>query len=330
MKRKLSALLTALLLLAVPLAACKKDGAKIRLCEVTHSIFYAPLYVAMTNGYFADEGLSVELSNGGGADAVMAAIASDSADIGLMGPEATIYCHVGGQRDYPVIFGQLTARDGSFLIGRTDEKATFAWSSLEGKKLIAGRKGGVPAMTLEYVLKNNGVSISAETFDTSVAFNLTAGTFEGDKSYDYCTLFEPVASEFEAAGKGYVIASVGEESGEVPYTAFSAKKKYIDADPARAEKFLRAVVRGYKYLRDNTPDIVAAALVPQFPDTPAASIAAAVTRYLEVGAWAATPVMGKTAFERLQDIMTAAGELTDRADYSLAVRNDIAEKVSAE
>ncbi len=328
MKKKLFTVLLTVLCFCMPAVACKKNDNKIRLCEVTHSIFYAPLYVAMTNGYFADEGLEIELTNGGGADAVMAAITSKSVDIGLMGPEATIYCHVGGQKDYPVIFGQLTKRDGSFLIGRTDEKDTFEWSSLQGKKIIAGRKGGVPAMTLEYVLRANDVEITTENFDTSVAFNLTAGTFEGDKSYDYCTLFEPTASEFEAAGKGYVVASVGEDSGEIPYTAFSAKKSYIEKNPERAEAFLRAVVKGYKFLRDNSSDVVAEALSPQFPGTPLESIAASITRYLEIDAWSTTPVMSKEAFDRLQDVMESAGELTERADYNVAVYNDIAKKVT--
>lgn len=328
MKRKTLCLLLSAFLICLPFTGCQNNKNKIRLSEVTHSIFYAPLYVAINNGYFADEGLEIELTNGGGADKVMAAITSKSVEIGLMGPEATIYCHVGGQTDYPVIFGQLTKRDGSFLVGRTDEKDTFKWPSLQGKKIIAGRKGGVPAMTLEYVLKQNSVTINPNLFDTSVAFNLTAGTFEGDKSYAYCTLFEPTASEFEAAGKGFVVASVGKESGEVPYTAFSAKKSYIDKNPETVEKFLRAIVKGYKFLRDNTPDAVAEALASQFPSTPLASISASVTRYLEIDAWSTTPVMSKASFERLQDIMVSAGELTERADYSVAVYNDIAKKVT--
>lgn len=183
-------------------------------------------------------------------------------------------------------------------------------------------------MTLEYVLREHGVEITEENFDTSVAFNLTAGTFEGDKTYEYCTLFEPTASEFEAAGKGYVVASVGEAGGEIPYTAFSAKKSYIDDNPERVEAFLRAVVKGYKFLRDNSPDIVAEALSPQFPGTPLESISASVTRYLEIDAWSTTPVMSKASFDRLQDVMESAGELSSRADYNVAVYNDIAKKVT--
>ena len=183
-------------------------------------------------------------------------------------------------------------------------------------------------MTLEYIFRANNVEITEENFDTSVAFNLTAGTFEGDTSYDYCTLFEPTASEFEAAGKGYVVAAVGEASGEIPYTAFSAKKSYIDEKPERIEAFLRAVVKGYKFLRDNSEDVVAEALAPQFPGTSLEFIAASITRYLEIDAWSTTPVMSKEAFERLQDVMESAGELDTRADYSVAVYNDIAKKVT--
>ncbi len=328
MKKRLFALVLSIFCICLPFSGCSNKN-KIRLCEVTHSIFYAPLYVAMTNGYFAEEGLSIELTNGGGADKVIAAITSKSADIGLMGPEATIYCHVGGQVDYPVVFGQLTQKDGSFLIGRTDEKADFNWSDLEGKKIIAGRKGGVPAMTLEYVLEQNGVSIVKSLFDTTVAFNATAQTFIGKTQYDYCTLFEPAASEMEASGNGYVIASVGEESGLVPYTAFSAKKKYIDKDPERIEKFLRAVVKGYEFIKNNSPEDVAPALQPHFASTTLKGIADSVKRYLEIGAWSETPVMEEESFERLQDIMSNAGELDVRADFSKVVYNDIALKFPA-
>lgn len=330
MKKRIATFLLSLTML-FPLAACgEKDGlTKIRLSEVTHSIFYAPLYIAINNGYMEEAGLSIELSNGGGADKVMTAIASNSADIGLMGPEATIYTHIEGKRDYPVIFGQLTKRDGSFLVSKKSEP-DFKWTDLENKHVLAGRAGGVPAMTLQYVVNNAGLFHGENiNFDTSVAFDLMVGAFEGSDEYDYCTMFEPTASEFVAAGKGYIVASVGEASGEVPYTAFSANKSYLDKNAAVAEKFLAAVVKGYKYMCDNTPETVAKSLAPSFTGTPEASIAASVKSYLKIDAWAATPVMSEADFNRLQDIMENAGTLPTRADYSLAVDNAIAKKVSA-
>lgn len=329
MKRKITAILTAAALAAFPLAfvGCGENGkTTIRLCEVTHSVFYAPLYIAINNGYFGDENIDLKLSNGGGADKVMTAVISGSAEIGLMGPEATIYCHVEGQRDYPIIFGQLTNCDGSFLVGRNPEP-DFDWSKLEGKHILAGRAGGVPAMTLQWVLNQNGVSTDSELFDTSIAFDAMVGTFESDKSIDYTTMFEPTASEYVSLGKGYIVASVGAAAGAVPYTAFSAQKSWLNKNGAVAESFLRAVCRGYQFMSENTPETVAKSLAPSFVGTSETSLAAAVKSYLEINAWTKTPVMEKSAFERLQDIMENAGTLTTRADYSLAVDNTIANKV---
>ena len=331
MKKKLTALFTALTLLLCPmsLAACGDDGTTVRLCEVTHSIFYAPLYIAVNNGYFKDENINLKLSNGGGADKVMTAVISGSADIGLMGPEATIYCHVEGQRDYPVIFGNLTMRDGSFLVGRNPEP-DFDWKNLAGKHILAGRPGGVPAMTLQWVLNNNGVDTDTPLFDTSVAFDAMVGTFDTDKSVDYTTMFEPTASEYVALGKGYIVASVGEASGEVPYTAFSAQKSWLKKNNKTAKAFLRAVLRGYQFMTENSPETVAKSLVKSFPGTSETSAAAAVKSYLSIGAWAQSPVLEKAPFERLQDIMENAGTLSSRADYSLAVDNTIASELVEE
>lgn len=242
--------------------------------------------------------------------------------------EVSLYCHVGGQKDYPVVFGQLTKRDGSFLFGRKDEKQTFDWSSLKGKKLIAGRTGGVPAMTLQYVLNQNGVTTTdPKLFDTSVAFNLTAPTFEGDKSYDYCTLFEPTATDLELGGKGYIVASVGKESGEVPYTAFTAKKSYVKKNTEKCEKFLKAVMKGYEFIKNSKSSDIALSLKPQFESTSLESIASAIESYLAIDAWCSSPVMEKSSFDRLQDIMENAGELSARVDFDKAVFNDIAKKL---
>ena len=332
MKRKLTALITALALAVIPLSlsACDDSGkTTVRLCEVTHSIFYAPLYIAINNGYFDEENIDIKLSNGGGADQVMTAVISGSADIGLMGPEATIYCHVEGQRDYPIIFGQLTKRDGSFLVGREPEP-NFDWSSLAGKHILAGRAGGVPAMTLQWVLNQNGVNTNTSNFDTSVAFDAMVGTFESDKSISYTTMFEPTASEYVALGKGYIVASVGKASGDVPYTAFSAQKSWLNKNNGTAKAFLRAVLRGYKFMTENTPETVAKALVKSFPGTSETSAAAAVKSYLDIDAWAHTPVMAQEDFDRLQTIMENAGTLSSRADYNLAVDNTIARELVQE
>lgn len=322
-------MLCVLLIIAVPFCfvGCKKDDSTttIRLSEVTHSIFYAPLYIAINNGYFKDAGIEIKLSNGGGADKVMTAITSKSADIGLMGPEATIYCHVNGQKDYPVIFGQLTQRDGSFLVGRTDEP-NFKWSDLKGKHILAGRPGGVPAMTLQYVIEKTGnLSLDDLNFDTSVAFDQMVGAFEGSTQYDYCTMFEPTASEIVAAGKGFIVASVGEASGDVPYTAFSASKSFLNNNRELVKNFLAAIVKGYEFLVNNSPETVAEALMPSFEGSNKTYIASSIKRYLDIDAWCHTPVMTKASFDKLQDIMENSNNLSSRADFSVAVDNSIAE-----
>lgn len=235
-----------------------------------------------------------------------------------------------GQRDYPVIFGQLTQRDGSFLVGRNPEP-DFEWSSLAGKHILAGRPGGVPAMTLQYVLNEHGVSTSdGKLFDTSVGFDAMVGTFESDKSIAYTTMFEPTASEYVKSGKGYIVASVGEASGNVPYTAFSAQKSWLTENNDTAKAFLRAVLRGYTFMTENTPEVVAESLEKSFVGTSRESIADAVKSYLKIQAWAETPVMSKASFDKLQEIMENAGTLKERADYNLAVDNTIAQELVKE
>ena len=313
--------------LPVTLTGCQQSGTVIRLNEVTHSIFYAPLYVAINNGYFEEEGITIELTNGGGADKVMTAIASKSADIGLMGPEATIYCHVEGQKNYPVIFGQLTQRDGSFLVARTEQK-DFKWSDLKGKHILAGRRGGVPAMTLQYVVENKGgLSLDELNFDMDVAFDAMVGAFEGDKSIDYCTMFEPTASDFVKAGKGFIVASVGEAGGDIPYTAFSASKSYLSENRELVKKFLSCVIKGYEFIKNNDSMIVAESLVKSFDGTSKELIAASMESYLAIDAWCSTPVMSEASFNRLQDVMENSGNLTGRADFSVAVDNSIAKEL---
>lgn len=332
--KKLCLLLVALIsVFSFTLFGCgnsnQNELTKIRLNEVTHSIFYAPLYVAINNGYFEDDGIEIELTNGGGADKVMTALLSNDADIGLMGPEATIYVTEGGAKDKPVVFGQLTKRDGSFIVAKNNY-TNFTLNDLKGKEIIGGRKGGVPAMTLEYAIKQAGLSIGTGANEvnlrTDVAFNLTASVFDSTDA-DFCTLFEPTASEL-CANKGYsIVASVGTVSGEVPYTAFTAKKGFLEENEKLAERFLRAVYRGYKFLLKASVDEIKASLKPSFSGISDESIVKSIQSYIDVDAWVDNPAMTKQAFDRLQDIIISAGELDKKVEFNSVVDTKIANKV---
>lgn len=320
------ATLVAVCITLFPLVGCNGDGdklTKIRLNEVTHSIFYAPLYVALENGFFEDEGLKIELTNGGGADKVMTALLSGDADIGLMGVEASIYVYLEGKKDVPKIIGQLTKRDGSFLVSRKPEP-DFKWKNLENKEIIAGRTGGVPAMTFEYVVNKHGLYNGQNvTLNNDVAFNLMGPSFESGVG-DYTTLFEPTASEYERAGKGYIVASVGEESGEIPYTAFTALTGYIEKNPETIKGFLRAIYKAIKFMAETDDKTLAQSLVKQFPDTSLNSVSTALESYKKIDAWTTHMAMSKTAFDNLQNVMENAGELERRIDYSLITDNSFA------
>ena len=318
MKKILAAILCALFAV-LPFAACTEggDGKTIRLNEVTHSIFYAPLYAAEALGYFEEEGITIELTNGGGADNVMAAVLSGGADIGFCGPEAALYVLIGGSDDVPTVFGQLTKRDGSFLVSRVDEADTFDWAtSLKGKEILAGRPGGVPAMTFEYVLNQNGLYDGTNvTMNYDVNFNYMTAAFESGIA-DYCTMFEPVASDYEAAGKGYVVASVGEESGEVPYTCFIAKESWLEKNDETADGFLRAVMRAIAYVKTESSAECAKLLAPYFDGTSEAALATSLDSYKAIDAWQEDMTMTEDAFGRLLDIIDNAGELERRAELA--------------
>ena len=307
---------------------CEKKNV-IKVNEVTHSIFYAPFYVAINNGYFEDEGYKIELTNGGGSNVSMTALISKNADIILAGPETVVYVVNDGKENAPVVFGQLTKRDGSFLIGRTPEP-NFEWSDLEGKEVIGGRRGGMPAMTLQYIMENNGgltLGENGTNLNLDVAFDMTVGAFEGGQG-DYVTMFEPTASEYVKAGKGYRIASVGEASGEVPYTAFIAMQSFLDKQGDKAEKFLRAVMKGYEYVMTASLDDVAKALQPSFTTTSIESIKDSIESYKSIDAWNATPVMSESAYNNLITIMMNAGELDNFVDFNKVVNNSIANKIA--
>ena len=328
MKKSLIAVFAAALAaLAIPfsLAGCGGSDEVLKINEVTHSVFYAPMYLADALGYYEEEGFEVEFTNGGGADNTMAAVLSGSADVGFCGPEAALYIAIGGSSDSPKVFGQLTKRDGSFLVARTPEP-DFKWSDLEGKEILAGRKGGVPAMTFEYVIEELGVNAS---LNYDVDFNYMTAAFESGIA-DYCTMFEPTASDYEAEGKGYIVASVGEQSGEIPYTCFAAKESYINENPEKIEGLLRAVTKATKFVMENDAATVAEYLVPYFDGTSEESLANSVQAYKDIDAWVANMAMEEAAFTRLQDVIENSGELERRVDFDELILTDVAQKVYEE
>ena len=303
------------------------DLTTIQLNEVTRSIFYAPQYVAIANGFFEEEGLNIEITTGQGADKVMTAILAGQSDIGLCGPEAAIYVYNEGKEDYVEVFAQLTQKDGSFLVSK-EPTDNFSWTDLVGKTVIPGRKGGVPYMTLEYVLKQNGINPQTDlVLDDSIKFDLMAGAFTGGDA-EYVTLFEPTASMTQDAGKGYVVASVGEAAGEVPYTAYCAKKSYIGTNPEIIEGFTRAIYKGEQWVKEHTALEVAEKIQEFFPDTTIESLENSVQKYKDIDAWKQDPALKEEAFNKLQEIMTEAGELEKQAPYDKVVNNYYAEKVS--
>ena len=306
-------------------AGTEAKNVTVRLSEVTHSVFYAPQYVAMSQGFFADEGLDIELSNGGGADKVMTAVVSGGADIGLAGPESCIYIHAQGKDDLPVIFAQLTKRDGSFLVGRSNE--AFDWNDLRGKTIIGGRKGGVPEMTLEYVLRQHGLEPQVDVIvDTSVQFNMMAGAFTGGQG-DYVTLFEPAATQVVNAGQGYILCSIGAESGAIPYTAYFASRNYTAEHDDVIAAFCRAVAKALDWVESHTDREVAQAIIGQFPDTDLDTLEAVTARHRQIGAWNTPLTMEQASLERLETVMTQAGELTKAqwVDFNGLVDNHWAE-----
>lgn len=298
----------------------------IQLNEVTRSVFYAPQYVAIANGYFEEEGLELEITTGQGADKVMTAILAGQSDIGLCGPEAAIYVYNEGKEDYAQVFAQLTQKDGSLLVSK-EPFENFKWEDVKGKTVIPGRKGGVPYMTFEYVLKQNGINPETDVnLDDSIKFDLMAGAFTGGEA-EFVTLFEPTASMTEDAGKGYVVASVGEAAGEVPYTAYCAKKSYIEENSEIIEGFTRAIYRGEQFVEQHSANEIAEIIQDFFPDTTVDSLTKSVLTYKDIDAWKENPILKEEAFDKLQLIMTEAGELDKKAPYEMIINNSFAEKV---
>lgn len=296
----------------------------INVSEVTRSVFYSPQYVAIQKGFFEKYGMKIELTTGQGADAVMTSVLSNQVDIGFAGPEASIYVYNEGKEDHTEVFAQLTKRDGSFLVSKT-KTDNFNWNDVRGKTVIPGRKGGVPYMTLEYVLKQNGINPQTDLIlDDSIKFDLMAGAFSSGEA-EYVTLFEPTASMTEMQGKGYVVASVGEASGEIPYTAYFAKKSYIEKNPETIQGFTNAIYEGQQWVKEHTAKEIAESVQSFFPDTDLEMLETAIQSYKNIDAWNETPVLTKESFEKLEDVMIEAGELLNKVPYEKLVNNSFAE-----
>lgn len=290
------------------------DLTPVTLNEVAHSIFYAPQYVAIELGYFKEEGIDLTLVNGAGADKVMTALISGDANIGFMGSEASIYTYANGSQDYAVNFAQLTQRAGNFLVAREPD-ASFSWDKLVGKKVLGGRAGGMPQMVFEYILKKNGIDPKTDlVIDQSINFGLTAAAFTSDNS-DYTVEFEPFATGLEIEGNGYVVASLGKDSGYVPYTAYCAKKSYLEKNPETIQKFTNAIQKGMDYVNSHTAEEIAKVIQPQFKETELEKITMIVERYKDQDSWKGDTVFEKESFDLLQNILEEAGELPGRVPY---------------
>ncbi len=325
--KKISFILILVIVLTLGLTGCKKETElkPIRLVEVTHSLFYTPQYVAITQGFFEEEGLKVELINGKGADKVMAALLSNEAEIGFMGPEASVYVYNQGRDNYVINFAQLTQRDGSFLVGR-EKDDNFTFDKLKGKTIIGGRKGGMPEMTLEYVLKNNGLKLGEDIIvRTDIQFDVMAGAFVGGEG-DYVTLFEPVAATLEKEGKGYVVASIGKEGGYIPYTCYSATKEYIEKNKDVIQKFTNAIYKGMVWVQEHSSEEIADAVIPQFPDTDKEVLITLIERYRDQDSWKPDLIITEDGLNHMMNIMESAGELDKRADYEKIVTTEFAKK----
>lgn len=294
---------------------------RVTLAEVAHTIFYAPQYVAINNGYFEEVGIDLEVTLANGADAVMSAVLSGDVDIGFSGTEATIYVYNGGEKDYVQTFAGLTKRDGSFLVSRTKYE-NFKIEDLKGKTVIGGRKAGMPEMTFEWALRENGIDPKKDlTIDTSIAFAAMQGAFIGGTG-DFVTLFEPNALSVEQNGYGYVVAYIGELGGEVPYTAYNAKKSYIEKNKDIIKNFTTAINKGLEFVKNNDSKKIAECIIGFFPDTSMNDLIKIVDRYKQGDAWKENITINKEEFKHIQDIMIASKELDSYVDYNKLIYSE--------
>lgn len=333
MKKKLScflALSLGLILVFSQMTGCQgkqdsSDLTPITLSEVAHSIFYAPMYVAIEKGYFEEEGIDLTLVNSAGADNVMTALISGEADIGFMGSEASIYVYAQGQDDYMVNFAQLTQRAGNFLVAK-ENVSDFQWEDLKGRSVLGGRAGGMPQMVFEYILKKNGIDPSEIQIDQSIAFGNTAAAFIGSDAYDYTVEFEPFATSLEQEGEGFVVASLGEASGYVPYTAYCAQKSYMEANPEIIQSFTNAIQKGLDYVNSHSAEEIAKEIQAQFAETDEEALIAIVSRYQAQDTWKGDTIFEENSFTLLQNILEEAGELTERVPYQDLVTTEFSKK----
>ena len=328
MKKIIFSLIIFLIIILVALGILSNEKEKsnlksITVAEVAHSIFYAPMYAAHSLGYFEDEGLNVDIILTSGADAVAAAVMSEDAEIGFCGSEQSIYIYNGGEKNYLVNFAGLTKRDGSFIVGRKKEK--FDIKKLKGTHLIAGREAGMPAMTLAYTLNQNGIELDKLKFDTSIAFASMSGAFIGGTG-DYVALFEPTALQLEKQGLGYVVASLGELGGEVPYTTYMTKKSYLEDNKDIIQGFTKAIQKGIDYVFTHTDKEVAEVITSYFPDTSMNDLTEVIKRYRDADSWYTTTYITKEGFDRVQDIMDNSSKLEKKAPYDKLVNNEYNKK----
>lgn len=330
MKKKISLLLILSMLFSILITGCGKeesDLTKVTLNEVAHSIFYAPMYVAIEEGYFADEGIDLELVTGFGADKTMTAVLSGEADIGFMGSEATIYTYLGNTDDYVVNFAQLTQRAGNFLVAR-EPMDNFKWEDLKGKNVLGGRQGGMPEMVFEYILKMNNIDPKTDlTIDQSIDFGSTAAAFSGGQG-DFSVEFEPFATSLEEKGDGYIVASLGVDSGYVPYTAFSAKSSYMNKNPKIIQGFTNALQKGMDYVNSHSSEEIAKVIAPQFEETQISTITSIVERYKSQKTWKENLIFEEDSFILLQDILIDAKELDQPVPYEDLVTTEYAKKAA--
>lgn len=329
---KFSIFLIIIFTLSICLTGCKKKNntnnlQKIKLCEVVRSVFYAPMYIAINEGFFEEEGLEIDLSTGQGADKVMQNVLSKNADIGFCGPEQVVYINNQNREDYPIVFAQLTQKDGSFLVGKNEEP-NFTWESLAGKRIIGGRPGGVPEMALEYVLNNHGLNPKSDIeMVTNIDFTATAGAFKAGQA-DYVALFEPTASMLETEGSGKIIASIGESSGKVAYTCFFSTKSYMDNNPEIIQKFTNAIYKGQQWFYSHSNEEIADSIISFFPGTDKNIIIKVISNYKEIDALSKDPVVKEEDLEKLMDIIQGydSNLISERPSYSKIVNTTFAEK----
>ena len=329
-KSKLSLLCIIPLTLTLLFTGCNKSKmTKVTVAEVTHSVFYAPQYVAIEAGFFEEEGIEIDLLLTQGADKTMAALLSNEAQVGFMGPESSIYVYNQGSKDYAINFAQVTKRDGTFLVSR-QKIDNFSMDQLAGKVIIGGRKGGMPEMTLEYVLKTAGLTLGEDIANgqtnvrTDIQFAAMGGAFIGGEG-DFVTLFEPIATQIEQAGNGYIVASIGQVSGEIPYTAYASLASYLEEQPEIIQRFTNAVYKGQQYVATHSAEEIAKIIAPQFKEISEADLITVIQRYKDNDSWCTEPLLKEENLNHLMDVMEMAGELEKRPSYSEIVSTVFAE-----